>query len=110
MKAHHITIDFVLYDIFRYFLSMIISFALDIKGYFTLRFFVGIVQRLKIGMRQCFVDRAALAWIKDQHAFQQTDGLFVAPTKQFRERSPLSFWQLWFSGVGRKEKEATLGG
>ena len=108
VKSHHITIDFVLYHIFRYFLSVIISFALNIKWNFTFGFFVCIVQRLKIRVGQRFVDRASFTWVKDQHSFQETHGLFIAPPKQFGKRSSLSFGKLKKTGPffqKRKQKK-----
>ena len=104
VKSHHITIDFVLYHIFRYFLSVIISFALNIKWNFTFGFFVCIVQRLKIRVGQRFVDRASFTWVKDQHSFQETHGLFIAPPKQFGKRSSLSFGKLEKTCFSKKEK------
>jgi hypothetical protein len=104
VKSHHITIDFVLYHSFWYFLSVIISFALNIKWNFTFGFFVCIVQRLKIRVGQRFVDRASFTWVKDQHSFQETHGLFIAPPKQFGKRSSLSFGKLEKTCFSKKSK------
>jgi hypothetical protein len=105
VKSHHITIDFVLYHSFWYFLSVIISFALNIKWNFTFGFFVCIVQRLKIRVGQRFVDRASFTWVKDQHSFQETHGLFIAPPKQFGKRSSLSFGKLEKTGPFFQKKK-----